>query len=151
MNDDTLLLILEEVKKTNEILSCLLGKEIKSASINQKPITKKTRTKKELSKKEIEQLIPNKYSDEAKNLILDWCEIRKCKKSPNTKRAIELNINKLDDLARQSRMSIEEYLSEVICKCWAGFYAINSKSTNGYKTNDTSYDIEEYEEYDIFE
>jgi hypothetical protein len=49
-----------------------------------------------------------------------------------TDRAIQMNIDKLDKLAFESRMSVTEYLSEVIRRGWAAFYAINEYKRQGY-------------------
>ena len=37
-----------------------------------------------------------------------------------------MNIDKLDKLAKESNMSVNEYLEEVICRGWAAFYAIKN-------------------------
>ena len=43
-----------------------------------------------------------------------------------------MNIDKLDKLAHESRMSVVEYLKEVIRRGWAAFYAINDFQRQGY-------------------
>lgn len=47
-----------------------------------------------------------------------------------------MNINRLDEYAKQSDMTVNEYLSEVICRGWAAFYVINSFS--GYSQKGSS-------------
>lgn len=47
-----------------------------------------------------------------------------------TDRAIKMNIAKLDELAKQSEMSVKEFLSEVICRGWAAFYPITQYGTS---------------------
>ena len=41
-----------------------------------------------------------------------------------TDKAIQMNIDKLDNLAKKSNMSVVEYLKEVICRGWAVFFEI---------------------------
>jgi hypothetical protein len=45
--------------------------------------------------------------------------------------------DKLDKLAAESHMSVVEYLSEIICRGWAAFYAITNynKPTKTYGAN----------------
>lgn len=56
----------------------------------------------------------------------EWLKVRKAKRAAMTDRAIKMNIAKLDELAKQSEMTVKEYLSEVICRGWAAFYKINN-------------------------
>lgn len=63
---------------------------------------------------------------ETTELLKEWLKVRKAKRAAMTDRAIKMNIDKLDDLALESRMSVPEYLSEVIRRGWAAFYAIKS-------------------------
>jgi hypothetical protein len=63
-----------------------------------------------------------------------------------TDRAIQMNIDKLDKLAFESRMSVTEYLSEVIRRGWAAFYAIKNTQnippqTNNRKTGNVFLDM----------
>lgn len=69
---------------------------------------------------------------ETTELLFEWLKVRKAKRSAMTDRAIQMNIDKLNDLAKQSRMSIPEYLKEIICRGWAAFYVI---SNYGQKSN----------------
>lgn len=43
-----------------------------------------------------------------------------------TDNAIKRNIDKLDEYARESRMSVDDYLAEVIRRGWQAFYPIKS-------------------------
>lgn len=69
---------------------------------------------------------------EVTELLFEWLKVRKAKRSAMTDRAIQMNIDKLNDLAKQSKMSIPEYLKEIICRGWAAFYVI---SNYGQKSN----------------
>lgn len=60
------------------------------------------------------------------DLLGEWLKVRKAKRAAMTDRAISMNLEKLDGMASQSRMTVEEYLKEVICRGWAAFYVINS-------------------------
>ncbi len=67
---------------------------------------------------------------ERRELLQEWLKVRKAKRAAMTDRAIQMNIDKLDKLAYESRMSVVEYLSEVIRRGWAAFYAIkNTQNT----------------------
>ena len=69
---------------------------------------------------------------ERRELLQEWLKVRKAKRAAMTDRAIQMNIDKLDKLAHESRMSVVEYLKEVICRGWAAFYAINDYQRQGY-------------------
>ena len=63
---------------------------------------------------------------EVTELLQEWLKVRKAKRAAMTDKAIELNLNKLDRLAAESRMSVPEYLREVICRGWQAFYPISN-------------------------
>ena len=65
-------------------------------------------------------------ADEIENLLRDWLKVRKAKRAAMTDRAIELNLQKLDNLAIESGLSVADYLKEVICRGWQAFYPINN-------------------------
>lgn len=83
-----------------------------------------------------------KYQDaeERRELLKEWLKVRKAKRAAMTDRAIELNLNKLDNLAFKSKMSVVEYLKEVICRGWAAFFEIknynDSEAKKGCETNE---------------
>lgn len=93
-----------------------------------------TNNKKKVSKKNTFDEIILSYSkdEETIDLLKEWLKVRKAKRAAMTDRAIKMNIDKLDILAKQSNMSVNQYLSEVICRGWAAFYAINTYSNTGY-------------------
>lgn len=64
------------------------------------------------------------------DLLQEWLKVRKAKRAAMTDRSIQMNINKLDSLAKESNLSVEEYLKEVICRGWAAFYAIKQWNNN---------------------
>lgn len=70
---------------------------------------------------------------ERKELLQEWLKVRKAKRAAMTDRAIEMNINKLDNMASQSGMTVVEYLEEVICRGWAAFYVISNYGKNNNK------------------
>ena len=65
------------------------------------------------------------------DLLGEWLKVRKAKRAAMTDRAVQMNIDKLDDMAAQSGMSVKEYLKEIICRGWAAFYAISNYSYKG--------------------
>lgn len=73
------------------------------------------------------------YTSDAETLELlkEWLKVRKAKRAAMTDRAIQLNINKLDNIAKSSNMNVKNYLAEVICRGWAAFYEIKQYGNSG--------------------
>ncbi len=67
--------------------------------------------------------------EDVRELLGEWLKVRKAKRSAMTDRAIELNLNKLDELARESNLTVADYLKEVICRGWQAFYPIKTFNT----------------------
>ncbi len=89
--------------------------------------------KKERKNNSFDSIIAAYTTDaEITELLQEWLKVRKAKRAAMTDRAIQMNIDKLDKLAHESRMSVAEYLKEVICRGWAAFYAINDYQRQGY-------------------
>ena len=80
------------------------------------------------SKKETFNEIINSFTEneEERELLGEWLKVRKSKRAAMTNKAIELNLQKLNDFANQSNMSVAEYLKEIICRGWQAFYVINN-------------------------
>lgn len=70
-------------------------------------------------------------NEEVKELLGEWLKVRKAKRAAMTDRAIELNLQKLERLAKESGMSVADYLKEIICRGWQAFYPINTYGNNG--------------------
>lgn len=70
---------------------------------------------------------------ERRELLQEWLKVRKAKRSAMTDRAIQMNIEKLEKTAKDSGMSVTDYLKEVICRGWAAFYVIKSYAGNQQK------------------
>lgn len=93
------------------------------------PQPKKTR-----KAKSFDGIIDNYTNDpQTKDLLGAWLQNRKAKHSVMTDRAIQGNIDKLDRLAQASHMSVNDYLNEVICRGWSGFFPIGDYRRNGYQ------------------
>ena len=90
-------------------------------------------SKKESLKSSFNIIISNysKGDEELTDLLGEWLKVRKAKRAAMTDRAIQMNIDKLDKLAAESKMSVPEYLKEVICRGWAAFYKITDYSKSG--------------------
>jgi hypothetical protein len=89
------------------------------------------------------------YSDDETitNLLHDWMDVRKAKRSAQTENAIKRNLDKLADYAKESKMSLSEYLSEVVRRGWAAFYPIkNFEKAEPKQEISASYDLDEFEE-----
>lgn len=93
------------------------------------PQPKKTRKTKSFD------AIIDDYTDDpqTKDLLGAWLQNRKSKRAAMTDRAIQGCINKLDDCARQSRMNVNDYLNEIICRGWSSFFPIENYQRNGYQ------------------
>ena len=93
------------------------------------PQPKKTR-----KAKSFDNIIDNYTSDPTtKDLLGAWLQNRKAKRSVMTDRAIQGNIDKLDRCAQESHMSVNEYLNEIICRGWSGFFPIENYRNNRYQ------------------
>lgn len=68
-----------------------------------------------------------------KDLLGAWLQNRKAKRSVMTDRAIQGNIDKLDRRAQESHMSVNDYLDEIVCRGWSGFFPIENYRNNGYQ------------------
>lgn len=91
--------------------------------------------KKEKAKGSFDKIIEEYTTDEKTvELLKEWLKVRKAKRAAMTDTAIKLNLKKLDTLASESKMSVPEYLEEIICKGWAAFYPIHTYSSNGNTT-----------------
>lgn len=92
-----------------------------------KPQPKKTR-----KTKGFDAIIDNYTNDPTtKELLGAWLQNRKAKRAAMTDGAIQGNINKLDQCAQQSRMSVNDYLNEVICRGWGSFFPIDNYKRTG--------------------
>lgn len=95
----------------------------------QKPQPKKTR-----KTHSFDAIIDNYTNDpKTKDLLGAWLQNRKAKRAAMTDRAIQGNINKLDKCAQESHMSVNDYLDEVVCRGWSGFFPIESYKRTGYQ------------------
>ena len=68
-----------------------------------------------------------------KDLLGAWLQNRKAKRAAMTDRAIRGCIGKLDKCAQESRMSVNDYLDEVVCRGWSAFFPIENYRNNGYQ------------------
>ena len=80
-------------------------------------------------------------SAEVKDLLGEWLKVRKAKRAPLTDKAIELNLQKLDGFARESNLTVAEYLKEVISRGWQAFYPI--KNYTGQKQAEQTREFKE--------
>lgn len=91
-----------------------------------KPQPKKTRKTKSFDD------IINAYTNDpqTKDLLGAWLQNRKAKRAAMTDRAIQGCIGKLDRCAQESRMSVNDYLDEVVCRGWSAFFPIENYRNN---------------------
>lgn len=75
---------------------------------------------------EIHTLILEKANGDetVEKLLLDWIANRKAKRAVHTVRAIQLNLEKLEAMAKQSNLSIPAYLNEVVRMGWQAFFPV---------------------------
>ena len=94
-----------------------------------KPQPKKTRKAKSFD------AIIDAYTNDptTKELLKQWLQNRKAKRAAMTDGAIQGNIKKLDQCAQASRMNVNDYLNEVICRGWGSFFPIDNYKRTGYQ------------------
>lgn len=79
-------------------------------------------------------------NEETLRLLGEWLKVRKSKRAAMTDYSIRLNLNKLETLANQSNLSVNNYLKEVIARGWQAFYPIKNFETESNKqSNDKTY------------
>lgn len=94
----------------------------------------KPQPKKPRKSKSFDDIIDSYTSDpQTKDLLGAWLQNRKAKRAAMTDRAIQGCINKLDRCAQKSRMSVNDYLDEVVCRGWSAFFPIENYRNNGYQ------------------
>lgn len=88
--------------------------------------------KKERKETGFDEIIANFTQDpKTVDLLKEWLKVRKAKRAAFTDRAIKMNLDKLEQMAKQSGLTVNDYLGEVICRGWAAFYPINTYSGTG--------------------
>ena len=120
----------------------------KDTSINDTSIND-INIKKERRNNSFDTIIADYTTDEkTSDLLKEWLKVRKAKRAAMTDRAIQMNIAKLDKLAAESNMFVDEYLEEVICRGWAAFYPITNYKKDPKAT--TKKTVDKKSEYDSF-
>lgn len=76
----------------------------------------------------VEENAPHYKKEEIRGLLQEWLKVRKAKRAAMTDKGIELNLQKLNKMATESGMSVEEYLEAVIMRGWQAFYPIKDYS-----------------------
>lgn len=89
------------------------------------PAPEKPKKKKAAAKVDTEEIL-HRYTNDAHilELLREWLKVRKAKRSPETEKALTLNLDKLARLANESNMSVAGYLEAVISRGWAAFFPI---------------------------
>lgn len=76
-------------------------------------------------KADAEAVLARYTSDPATlELLRDWLKVRKAKRAPETEKALTLNLDKLQAMAKESGLSVPAYLEAVIMRGWAAFFPI---------------------------
>lgn len=78
--------------------------------------------------------------EEIKGLLQDWLKVRKAKRAAMTDRAIKINLDKLNEMAEKSELSVEKYLEDVIARGWQAFYPIVQYGQQKKKSKVYNYD-----------
>ena len=96
-------------------------------------ITKESTTKESTTKESKKERKSNSFdeiinayteSPSTRELLGEWLQNRKAKRAAMTDNAIKRNIDKLDECASQSGMTVDAYLDEVIRRGWSAFFPI---------------------------
>lgn len=64
---------------------------------------------------------------ELRQLLLDWLEVRKKARAPETERAISENLRILPQIAQESGLTLQDYMREVVRRGWRAFYPVHSE------------------------
>ena len=64
---------------------------------------------------------------ELRQLLLDWLEVRKKARAPETERAISENLRILPQMAQESGLTLQDYMREVVRRGWRAFYPVHSE------------------------
>lgn len=64
---------------------------------------------------------------ELRQLLLDWLEVRKKARAPETERAISENLRILPQMAQESGLTLQEYMREVVRRGWRAFYPVHGE------------------------
>lgn len=106
--------------------------------------------KKNKKKKDFSFILESYSTDEEiLSLLNDWLDNRKSKHLAMTEHSIKLNLNKLDNLASESNMSVKDYLTEVVCRGWGSFFVINNYGNNQVKSKNDGWCFNPDEEDDL--
>jgi len=72
----------------------------------------------------IDDFCKEKGNDKTKELLLSWLKIRRAKKVVDIEETVKENLEGLPTMAKQSNMSINEFLSYTIRKGWLHLYTV---------------------------
>ena len=64
---------------------------------------------------------------ELRQLLLDWLEVRKKARAPETERAISENLQVLPKMAQESGLTLQDYMREVVRRGWRAFYPVHGE------------------------
>ena len=109
---------------------------------------RKANTKKDNAKSFNELIDSYTQNETLRAELKEHLKIRKSKKSALTNRAIELSLKKLDDIAETDEEKIL-IVQNAIMRGWTGFFPLKDSDRPTTK-NKRSYDIDEFENYNIF-
>ena len=89
--------------------------------------------------------------DEIQNFLLKWLDIRKKKRLLMDEEVIRLNLAQVNPMAEKSKLTVKEYLSEIIRRSWGTFYEIPpKKKPEPEAENHASYDLDEFKERSLY-
>lgn len=115
------------------------GEPIPNNNTNIIPNNKESKEEKAKPQNSFDEIFKDyTQNEETIRLLAEWLKVRKSKRAAMTDYSIKLNLNKLDKLAKQSGMSVNNYLKEVIARGWQAFYPVKSYATdNNGQLNET--------------
>lgn len=64
---------------------------------------------------------------ELRQLLFDWLEVRKKARAPETERAISENLRILPQMAKESGLTLQDYMREVVRRGWRAFYPVHAE------------------------
>lgn len=124
----------------------------KERAPHRKNPTQKVTSLPDVTKKETFNELIDNYTDneQLRNELKEHLKTRKTKKATLTNHAIELSLKKLDSITTNDNEKIL-IVQNAIENGWTTFYPLRKIINNQTSTNYSSYDIDEYEKYSIFD
>lgn len=105
-------------------------------------LTAKAKNKKAVLKDDEAKAIFDRFTDDEneRELLTAWYNNRKAARANNTAYAINLNLQKVDEYAKQSGLSRRAYLEQIVMRGWQAFYPLRRQEKAAVKAHTSADD-----------